>query len=333
MRWRLLVPGLTGIVLAWGLVARAENNFSDAIADGDPCPAGPCEACDSCGCDDFDCCDCYNDRKRLFGLFLPSDHCFDSFVSPLSNPFFFEDPRSLTEVRGMFINNNLPGAIGQGGDIQVWAAQARGRLTDRFSVIAPRLGYLQLDQGGRGAPIGFLSAPVGFKYNFIRDVDRQLLVSAGATYFIPGATSAFSGFGNGDFHFFLTAGKQIFDRGHWLSGTGFRIPTDVNFGTQFWYWSNQWDYEVVDHWYGLLGVNWFHWMSNSRNNVTNGITGLDLINLPTGGVAGSNVVTGLVGAKWKPSGNVEVGAGYEFPLTQNGDILNNRIYADLIFRY
>ena len=28
-----------------------------------------------------------------------SDHCFDNFISPLSNPFRFEDPRSLTEVR------------------------------------------------------------------------------------------------------------------------------------------------------------------------------------------------------------------------------------------
>ena len=70
-----------------------------------------------------------------------------------------------------------------------------------------------------------------FKYNFIRDVDRQLLVSGGITYFIPGSqrrilrTSA-----DGDFHFFLTGGKQIFDWGHWLSGTGFRIPGDQQLG-------------------------------------------------------------------------------------------------------
>ena len=155
---------------------------------------------------------------------------------------------------------------------------------------------------------------MGFKYNFIRDVDRQLLVSGGMTYFIPGAASAFSNFGGGDFHFFLTAGKEIFERGHWLSASGFRIPSDSNFGTQLWYWSNQWDYEVVDHWYGLLGLNWFHWMKDAGNNFTDGITGLDLINLPTTGVAGTNVVTGVIGARWKPSGNVEVGGGFEAPL-------------------
>ncbi len=106
-----------------------------------------------------------------------------------------------------------------------------------------------------------------------------------------------------------------------------------NWGTQMWYWSNQWDYEVVNHWYGLLGVNWFHWMRSSNTGFTGPLTGLDLINLPAGGVAGSNVVTGMVGVKWKPSRNVEVGTGYEFPFTQNGDILRNRLYADFILRY
>ena len=94
-----------------------------------------------------------------------SDHCFDRFISPISNPFFFEDPRSLTEARGIFIDNSLPSFIGS-GDAQVWAGQLRGRVTDRVSIIAPRLGYLQVNQAGGGAPDGFMSAPVGLKYNF-----------------------------------------------------------------------------------------------------------------------------------------------------------------------
>jgi hypothetical protein len=206
-------------------------------------------------------------------------------------------------------------------------------VTENLSIIAPRLGYLQVNQQGGGAPQGFMSAPVGFKYNFIRDVDRQLLVSAGMTYFIKGAGGAFANFGDGDYHFFLTGGKQIFDYGHWLSGTGFRIPGNSNWGTQMFYWSNQWDYELPGHIYPLVGVNWYHWMRSAGNNFTNGITGLDLLNLPTSGVAGRDAVTSVVGLKWKPSVNVELGGGYEYRLTQNADILNNRVYADVIFRY
>src|SRR6185295_11323440 len=108
-------------------------------------------------------------------------------VSPISHPFFFEDPRPLTEVRGIFLENSLPSGLG-GGDAQVWAAQLRGRLTNRWSVIAPRLGDLEAHQPNAGPSThGFLSAPVGLKCNLVRDVDEQLLVSAGATYFIPGS--------------------------------------------------------------------------------------------------------------------------------------------------
>ena len=98
---------------------------------------------------------------------------------------------------------------------------------------------------------------------FIRDVDNQLLVSGGMTYFIPGSAAQLSIFGNGDFHLFLTGGKQIFGRGHWLSGSGFRLPEDRNWGTQMWYWSNQWDYELPGHIYPLIGLNWFHWMDSA----------------------------------------------------------------------
>jgi hypothetical protein len=287
---------------------------------------GPCDCTPGC----FDCCDMFNNRARILGM-LPSDHCFDSFISPISNPFFFEDPRSLTEVRGIFIDNSLPGSVG-GSDAQVWAGQLRGRISDRWSVIAPRLGYLQVNQTG-GGPTGFMSAPVGVKYNFIRDVERQLLVSAGMTYFIPGSQGAFSNNRNGDYHFFLTGGKQIFDYGHWLSATGFRIPGDSNFGTQMWYWSNQWDYEVVDRWYGLFGVNWYRWMRSANNPVGAPVTGLDLLNIPVTGVAGTNVVTAVVGVKWKPSSHLEIGSGFEFPLTNRTDILHNRLYADVVLRY
>lgn len=316
--------------LSFTQAARAELYLTDSAVATDEGAAGDACVSGSCVPDPCECCDCFC-GKRVLG-FLPSDHCFDSFISPLSNPFFFEDPRSLTEARGIFIDNSLPNGIG-GGDGQVWAGQLRGRVTERWSVIAPRLASLQVNQAGNPTGNLFLSAPVGVKYNFIRDVERQLLVSAGLTYFIPGSQNSIAGVGNGDFHFFLTGGKQIFDYGHWLSGMGFRVPSNSNWGTQMWYWSNQWDYEVVDHWYGLFGVNWYHWTRSAGNNYTNGLTGLDLINLPTAGVAGTDVATGVVGTKWKSNGHVEVGGGFEFPLTDRNDILRNRAYADVIFRF
>jgi hypothetical protein len=191
----------------------------------------------------------------------------------------------------------------------------------------------QVNQSGGDVPNGFLSAPVGFKYNFLRDPERQILASCGLTYFIKGSGNAMSNFGDGDYHLFLSGGAQIFDRGHWTSGTGFRLPGDRNWGTQLWYWSNQWDYQIRDGLYLLSGINWFHWMSNSGLNSGSNVTGLDIVNIPVQGVAGDNVVTGVVGVKLKPSRHCEIGSGFEFPLTDRTDILKNRLYVDFIFRY
>lgn len=269
-------------------------------------------------------------------LILPSDHCFDNFISPISNPFFFEDPRSLTELRGVFIENSLPNNI-SGGDAQVWATQIRLRISDRWSLIAPRLAYLNVHEPS-GEPLkGFLSSPVGVKCNFVRDVSRQFFVSGGATYFIPGSEEAFSDFGDGDVHVFLTAGDAIGCYGHWLSATGFRLPVDTNWGTQLWYWSNQWDVEVAPGWHPLVGINWFHWLRNAGVAEGGGddssVAGLDIVNVPAGGVAGTDVVTGVVGLRWKPTRRLETGFGFELPLTDREDILHHRLYVDAAIRF
>jgi hypothetical protein len=49
-----------------------------------------------------------------------SDHCFDDCISPITNPVFFEDPRTLTEARLIYLNHNVPGALG-GGKVQLSA--------------------------------------------------------------------------------------------------------------------------------------------------------------------------------------------------------------------
>ena len=133
--------------------ASGESSFAQS-------PAG-CPQCSSgdpgdCSCDLSGCCGCPGDRERFLG-FLRSDHCFDRFISPISNPFFFEDPRSLTEVRGIFIDNSLPRLHrrrrpGLGGP-------ASRPISDRLSVIAPRLSYIKVNQSKRWLAAGISVCP------------------------------------------------------------------------------------------------------------------------------------------------------------------------------
>ena len=146
-----------------------------------------------CECDSID--ETLLDGRELQSE-IASDCCFDRFISPLSNPFYFEDPRSITEIRGMFLNNALPVRMG-GGDVDVWAAQIRVRVAERWSLIAPRIGFMKINQGSEddeeGPREGFMAAPIGFKYNLVRDVDRQLLISLGTTYISTNVRRSFGG--------------------------------------------------------------------------------------------------------------------------------------------
>src|SRR5439155_25647977 len=63
-----------------------------------------------------------------------SDHCFDALVSPVSNPFHLVDPRSLTEIKPLFMWQHMPGSTPYGGgNIYYFGLQGGVALTDWLS--------------------------------------------------------------------------------------------------------------------------------------------------------------------------------------------------------
>lgn len=330
---------MLGLGAAWGdeleAEAGAEQPTHETAAMSEAAPSS-CQACGESrrGCSCSDGCEPY----RLLGCIAPSDHCFDRFISPQSNPLFFEDPRTLTEARFHYVHHQIPtnNPILQGGDVNFFALQLRAALSERLSIIAAKDGYIDLspDNPALGDREGWADVALGLKYNLIRDVELQRIVSAGLTYELDvGAHRVFQGAGSGEFHLFLTGGQEIAEGTHWISASGFRLPSDTVDRSQMWYWSNHWDREFFPGIYGVFEVNWFHWMGSGENGLTNGFEGGDLFNLGSTGVAGNDIVTGAVGTRWKPYDDVETGVAYEFPLTERKDLLEDRWYFDLILRY
>src|SRR5690606_3773389 len=118
----------------------------------------------------------------LLGLLHPSESCYDCFLSPMTNPIFFEDPRTLTEARLIYLQHKVP-LTAAGGDVNLVAMQLRAALTDRLSVIATKDGFITSTN-----PLiddGWTDINVGLKYNLIRRPDLQFLYSVGATYEMP----------------------------------------------------------------------------------------------------------------------------------------------------
>ena len=293
-----------------------------------------CGCCDDCcGCGDG-CCDCGSGccRGRLFGLFAPSQAGFDDFISPITNPVFFEDPRTLTEARFFYLRHEVPTAVG-GGLVQLWALQLRAALTERLSIVAAKDGFATSSH-----PIiddGWADLSVGLKYNLLVDRAAQRILSTGFAYELPtGEASLAQGNGDGEFQIYLTGGTQLFDFMHWISASGFRLPTDPGDGSRMWYWSNHWDAQLTKKWYVLSELNWYNWIGAGDDNLgLTGIEGLDLFNFGSAGVAGNDIVTNGYGVKCKPSRNCEIGLVYEFPLTDRRDIIENRMTFDVILRY
>ena len=268
----------------------------------------------------------------LGSFFRESEGCFDDFISPMTNPVFFEDPRNVTELRAFYWNHVVPTAAG-GGKIQLYAVQIRAALTDRLSLIATKDGYVV--SSNALIDDGWADVDIGFKYALYRDPREQRLLSAGFTYNMPvGSTRTAQAKGGGNFHLFLTGGAELFDCGHWISGFGGSIPADAGENSSFLYWSNHFDYQVRRGWYGILEFNWFHWTDGGDDTLgLTGVEGFDAFNFGSGGVAGNDIVTGAFGLKYKPSPKYEIGAAWEVPLTDRRDVIDNRLTIDLILRY
>lgn len=289
--------------------------------------SGGCSSCGG-GCDGG-CmsCACCDD-----GWIKASDPCFNCFISPMTNPFYFEDPRTLTEARFIYAHHKVPLTPAGGGEVDLFAVQLRAALTDKLSLIAVKDGYYTSSN-----PIvddGWNDVTVGLKYNLRRDVQNQTIVSAGVTYELPvGSTRAYQGNGDGVFNFFLSRGQRL-GRYQWLATVGGTQPVDTLAESSFLYMSNHLDRKIAGtNFYGFAEANWFHYTGSGTSTLANGFEGFDLINFGAQNVTGNDIVTGALGVKYKPSNSVELGFAWEAPLTERRDIIDNRLTADFIWRY
>lgn len=268
------------------------------------------------------------------GLF-ESDHAFDGFTNPVSNPVLSKDPRSNTWVRFLFVNNNFPGAhpFG-GGNAQVYAMQVNVALTERLTFIADKDGYSQITPRVGSRTSGWLDLAAGLKYTLIRDVENQFLFTAGLMYEAPsGAAQVFQSQGSGIFTPFVTYGKQFADHWHFIGTHGFSFAVDPSQNSSFFYHSLHLDREIGGWFYPLVELNWFQY-TQGGNLLPRAIgEGDGLLNLGTQGMNGRQLLTTAIGARFKITEGISAGAAYEFPLSNYKGILNNRVTADLVLRY
>jgi len=305
-----------------GFVTGTEPPFAGNLAGYIGYPPPPYDACEQPSC----CCP----EQRLGGMFLSTSNLFSDFISPVTNPVYFEDPRNLTEVRTIFLHQNIPNSIG-GGGFDLIGMQFRAAVTDRLSLIATKAGFITSD-----SPLlddGWTDLIFGLKYQLYADEYAGRLLSVGSTFELPvGSTRALQGQGDGIFNIFATGGTRFLISSHWVTTSGFILPTDRSDNSSLWYWSNHIDHRIFYSFYTFSEYSWYHWMSSGKGGIP-GIEGGDLFNLGSTGVSGNDIVTGAIGIKYKPNQSTEVAVAYQSALTNRQDLLENRITFDMIFRY
>lgn len=306
------VPGVKPIVIPDSTVLGSPQVISSADA--------PYQGCLGDGC-----------ARKPF----ESDHAFPNFIGPISSPVMSKDPRSLTEARGLFIQNWLPAshALG-GGEFQAYALQARVALTERLTFIADKDGIVHLKTGGSPSQTGLLNLAAGLKYTLLRDVENQRLGAVGFMYEMPtGDADVYQNHGSGVWTVFGVYGQE-FGCWHLLLNQAFQFGQNARDNVSFFFTQVHIDRQLFGWLYPVAELNWFQYVSSGNRGIPAAVgEGGSLINLGTSGMSGKDVCTGALGLKARINRHIEAGAVWETPLSDRKDLIQNRIVAEMIFRY
>jgi hypothetical protein len=299
-----------------------------------------------------------NTRKSYFGEFfdgwfqhnsedgrgcLESDHCFVTFISPVTNPFIAEDPRALTEIRPIFMFQTIPNSnwIYKGGNAEFFGVQARVALTENWSIVMNKLGGVWINPGSDstvGSESGFAEVWIGPKWTFLRNTDTGTLGAAGVTFQIPAGSKnvaqdtgslsvlPYASFGQ-------NFGRSSIGSFNVLDTVGYNFRTD-NTRSEYFVNSLHLDYDVgnLHKFFPLVELNWFHYTRSGKERPL-GFEGADLVNFGSTDVNSRNNLTLASGLRYRFNEHLEAGGAVEFPIVGTRDINAFRMTFDVIFRY
>lgn len=264
----------------------------------------------------------------------------ERFAEPIGNPLYFESPFIDSNLRFVYLWHDFPSSSAiNGGQLNVWAAQARLALTDRLAFIAPKDGWTELKTGILPDNTGWNDATVGLKYAFLVDEPSQFVLTGGLRWeWHNGNPDVLQGGdgGNDELSPFVSFAKS-WDRYNFIGNVTGRIPMDHNDGNHIISWDLHVDTEiapaVLPGLYPLFELHALHYVSDGDAQALS-VGGLDYTNLGSSNVAGSSVFWGDLGFRWKFTPNVSLGAAYGFPISNpDGDIFNQRVTVDLILKF
>jgi len=262
----------------------------------------------------------------------------DQIASPVSNPVNFEDPRIDSSLKPIFAYHKIDNDfITQGGDVRIYALQARFAVNDKLAIIATKDGIVDLNPNSvLNDESGLANVAGGLKYAFYENSDKSSLATAGIRYEAPlGADRVLQGDGKGILNPFISAATVLgCDEQpiNLVAYTGLRVP----FSSE-----DSFFYDASLHadtnfaWFSpLVELNLFQ-VLDAGNRLPISDEGQDFFNLGSSDSEGETMLTAAVGYRASLATDLSWGTAYEFPLA-HGDgtrITEWRITTDLIYKF
>ncbi|MFO0938843.1 MAG: hypothetical protein U0798_20250 [Gemmataceae bacterium] len=264
-------------------------------------------------------------------------------ISPVTNPYLFEDPRAVTEIRPTVMYQRIPSGQPnfQGGHLWYFGGSARWALNEQWSVTLNKLGAVSVSPGsGSGMPseLGFGEIHIGPKFTFLRNSETQTIMATGVIFQIPfGSSSVYQDTGKLSLVPYLTGAKTLFDspignvNGVATAGYSFSINHDRN---DYFYTSGNINLDIgnMHRFYPLIEMNYFLTTTPPPPPPGFNFDGRDFANI--GGTSkGANMLTAAFGGRFKISERAQIGAAYELPVMGNRDLFKYRFTVDFILRF
>lgn len=283
--------------------------------------------------------DAVNGERKWF----ESDQAFCDFVSPLSNPFFFEDPRSLTELRGVGLYQRIPDNDGffRGGTAWFFGGQGRLAFTQRLSVVVHKFGFASFKPGGGSlfaGGNGLSELWIGPKYVVYRDPEFKSLITLGTQFQIPlGGADPLQNTGSLSVVPYVSAAQKLLGTQigtlNGMASAGYSFSTNRD-RSDFFYASAHIDFDIANghRFYPVAEVNWFSYTTNGRARPVS-TEGRDFANVGAA-AKGNNLVTWALGLRWRSlNGRWEIGGGYEGYMFGQRGLFDGRFMLDFIWRF
>ncbi len=318
-------------------VSRGSKPMSLSVNDSAatrPISAGTFEDEDTTEADYEDTATVSSNEPLLWDGFLYGDQHFRDKPRPIGSPLYFEDPFINSDLRPLFLWHKFPGGSAlRGGQLSVYALQARVALTERLQLIATSDGYSRLEAGIIPEEGGWNDIALGLKYALWVDHDSDFILSGGLRWKMSNGHNLTLHGGVDELSPFLTMYKGC-GKWHTMMDIVYRLPTDWSQGNSLLSWDAHVSYELFDDFFPLIEVHGVHYLTNG-DRLPLDVGGLDYANIGSNDVAGQSVFWGGVGFRWNLAEHLQFGAAYEFPLQNpdNNDIFDQRVTTSFVITF